>query len=99
MIASLYQSESDIVWDFRRDVVSDAMGSCTCHLAHPGDAPRIFHSSDGELCRIMEVLIAVSFCQATLPVAKLGGQRLICARFMTSCERIDRKSTRLNSSH
>src|SRR5437763_14989920 len=41
MIASLYQSESDIVWDFRRDAVSDAMGSCTCHLARPGDAPRI----------------------------------------------------------
>src|SRR5882672_11964035 len=88
MIASLYQSESDIVWVFRRDAVSDAMGSCTCHLARPGDAPRIFHSSDRELWRIMEVLIAVSCGQATLPVAKLGDQRLICARFMTSCERM-----------
>ena len=38
----------------------------------------------------MKVLIAVSFGQATLPVAKLGGQRLICARFMTSCERMER---------
>ena len=38
----------------------------------------------------MEVLIAVSFGQATLPVAKLGDQRLICARFMTSCERMER---------
>jgi hypothetical protein len=38
----------------------------------------------------MEVLIAVSRGQATLPVAKLGGQRLICARFMTSYERMER---------
>ena len=40
----------------------------------------------------MEVLIAMSFRPATHPVAKLGGrssQRLICARFMTSCERME----------
>ena len=50
MIASLYQSESDIVWDFRRDAASDAMGSCMCHLARlRGRTSRMFHTSDREV--------------------------------------------------
>ena len=62
------------------------MGSCTSHFALPGTHPASFALQTESCDPSLEVLIDVSFGQATLPVAKLGDQRLICARFMTSWE-------------
>src|SRR5437588_9229681 len=100
MIASLYQSESDIVWDFRRDAVSDAMGSCMCHLARLGDrTPGCFNFRQRDDASQKSGSPYRSAGQRRL-VAKLGGQssqRLICARFITSCERMELAMTVLET--